>query len=104
MAQARGFGVRLIYVLLDHVERNIERVRLRVLKGGHAVPEGKIVDRRSRSLAQLPWFLDQADQAMIYDNSGATARLIAQKADGVITLDPRALPEIQAAVRSIQTD
>jgi len=35
-AKNRNFEVRLIYVILDSVERNIERVRLRVKKGGHA--------------------------------------------------------------------
>lgn len=62
-AKQLGFEVRLIYVLLDSPQRNIERVRLRVKKGGHAVPENKILERHARSLEQLPWFLDQADLA-----------------------------------------
>jgi predicted ABC-type ATPase len=103
-AQSRQFEIRLIYILLDNVSRNIERVRLRVAKGGHAVPEDKIVDRRARSLAQLPWFLEAADQAWIFDNSGASLRRIGQKRDGVITLDPEALPEVLTAVRQIESE
>jgi len=52
-ARAFGFDIRLIYVLLDTPQRNIERVRLRVRKGGHAVPEDKIVERYGRSPAQI---------------------------------------------------
>ncbi|ACI91614.1 conserved hypothetical protein [Afipia carboxidovorans OM5] len=98
-AKARGFEIRLIYVLLKTAQMNIERVRVRVAKGGHAVPEDKIVSRRDKSLAQLPWFLKAADGAWIFDNSGKAPQLIASKADGVITMDPAALPEIKAAVK-----
>jgi predicted ABC-type ATPase len=101
-AKARRFDVRLIYVLLDSPERNVERVRLRVAKGGHDVPESKVRDRRVRSLKQLPWFLDKADDAWIFDNSGASPRRIAQKRKGVITLETEALPEIAALVRKIR--
>ncbi len=103
-AKSRRFEVRLIYVLLDTAARNIERVRLRVAKGGHAVPEDKIVERRFRSLAQLPWFLEAADLAWIFDNSGASLRRIGQKQDGIVTLDPAALPEIVAVAQKIATD
>jgi predicted ABC-type ATPase len=104
LAKARSFQVRLIYVLLRSVELNIERVKLRVAKGGHDVPEDKIAERRERSLAQLPWFLDQADQAWLFDNSDASPRLIGTKDKGVITLDQAALPEIVRAVELIRTE
>ena len=96
--------MRLTYVILDSAERSVERVRLRVKKGGHPVPEHKIVERYARSLNQLPWFLDQADRASVFDNSGAEPKLIAQKKDGVITSDPDALPQIVAAVKRIATE
>ena len=103
-AKGLGFEVRLIYVLLDTPQRNIERVRLRVKKGGHAVPENKILERRVRSLEQLPWFLEHADQAWLFDNSGATPRLIGEKHGGVVTLDQNALPEVIEAVRKIENE
>lgn len=103
-AKALGFAVWLIYVVLDSPERNIERVRLRVRKGGHDVAEDKIRSRYARSLAQFPWFLDQADEAWIYDNSGAQPRRIGEKRSGIVALDERALPAIVEAVRSIETD
>ena len=94
----------MIYVLLDSPQRNIERVRLRVKKGGHAVPENKIVERYARSLGQLPWFLDQADQAWLFDNSGATPRLIGEKRGAVVTLDEDALPVIVEAAQKIRSN
>lgn len=102
-AKKLGFLVRLIYVVLDSPARNIERVKLRVQKGGHDVAPAKIIERYGRSLDQLPWFLDQADQASIFDNSGAVPRLIAKKESGTIVLDKDALPSIVAAVEKIRT-
>lgn len=104
LAKALGFEVWLVYVLLDSPRRNIERVRLRVKKGGHTVPEHKILERHAKSLAQLPWFVDQADRAWLYDNSGAQPRRIGEKHDGTIALDEHALAPIAEAVRQIQTE
>jgi predicted ABC-type ATPase len=102
-AKVLRFQVRLTYVILDAPERNIERVRLRVKMGGHAVPEDKIVERYARSLEQMPWFLDQADEAWLYDNSDTSPKLIGRKHAGVITLDSSALPQVVAAVETIKT-
>ena len=103
-AKKLRFEVRLTYIILDSPQRSIERVRLRVAKGGHAVPEDKIIERYGRSLAQFPWFLEQADQASLFDNSGASIQLIGRKKNGVITLDPNALPAVVAAVNTIATE
>jgi predicted ABC-type ATPase len=102
-AKSLGFEIWFFYVLLDSVERNVERVRLRVKKGGHAVPEDKIRERYERSLAQMPWFLEHADKAYLFDNSGANPRLIGRKQDAVVTIDQDALPAIVEAARKIQT-
>ena len=87
--------------MLDSPERNVERVKLRVRKGGHDVPEDRIRDRYRRSLEQMPWFLEQADRAWIFDNSGADPKLIGEKSDGVITLDKAASLAAVAAVNTI---
>lgn len=103
-AKSRQFEVNLIYVLLRSPDLCIERVRLRVAKGGHDVPRQKIVDRWYRSLGQLPWYLEQADRAWLFDNSGAKPRLMGQKSKGTLLLDPDALPEIQQAAALIRTE
>jgi predicted ABC-type ATPase len=98
-AKQRRFAIRLIYVVLNSPELNIERVRLRVAKGGHNVPTDRIIERRERSLAQLPWFLAQADNAWLFDNSGEKPQLIGTKSKGEIRLEAYALPEIVQAAK-----
>lgn len=104
LAKTLGFAIWLIYVVLDSPERSIERIKLRVAKGGHHVPDDRVRKRYKGSLDQLPWFLEQADQAWIWDNSGATPAPIGEKQGGVIALDEHALDVIAKAVRSIATE
>jgi predicted ABC-type ATPase len=100
LAKLFGFEIKLLYVTLKSPELNVERVRLRVAKGGHGVTEDKIRARRERSFKQLPWFLRNADLALIFDNSGPKPRLIGRKHGGVLEIDPLAGPDItQAANR-----
>lgn len=94
LAKHLGYRIQLIYVILDDPRRNIERVRIRVRRGGHDVPSDKIVSRYWRSLEQLPWFLAQADEAWLWDNSGATIRSIGEKVDGTIRVDQKAMKAI----------
>lgn len=90
MAKERQFDFKLIFVMLQTPEMNVARVRIRVRKGGHAVPEEKITARWWRSLAQLPWFLEHADQAAIYDNSGNLPLLIGRKENNEVHIDQNA--------------
>lgn len=99
LAISYGFEIRLLYVTLKSADLNVARVRLRVQKGGHDVAENKIRERRERSFRQLPWFLGQAQFALIYDNSGASPKLIGKKQNGVLQIDPAAPDEIKAAAR-----
>ena len=48
-AKENGYKVKLIYLFLDNPELCIERVRTRVIKGGHDVPELDIIRRFYRS-------------------------------------------------------
>jgi predicted ABC-type ATPase len=103
LAQSFGFEIRLLYVLLDSADMNVERVRLRVLMGGHSVPEDKIRTRRERSFKQLPWFLNQADIALIYDNSGSSPKLIGRKRNDVTEIDPSAPAPIKESISRLKT-
>jgi predicted ABC-type ATPase len=98
-AKQRKFAIRLIYVLLNAPQLNVERVRLRVAKGGHDVPTDKILARREKSLAQLPWFLAHADDAWLFDNSGDKPQLMGTKSKGKIRLKASALPEVDKAAK-----
>lgn len=97
-AKAIGHEFRLIYVMLDTPERNMERVAWRVSQGGHGVPEEKIRARYERSLRQLPWFLAQADEALLYDNSGAQPRLVGKKTANFTRLDEAAPLSLKRAL------
>lgn len=81
-AHVRGFRVRMIYVLLRTAALQIERVRIRVVGGGHDVPEEKIRSRRTRSFEQLAWFAEHVDQLDIFDNSAGDPELMATKLAG----------------------
>ena len=100
-AKEIGFEFRFIYVVLDSVERNVERVKLRVKKGGHTVPEQSILDRHPRSLDQMRWFFDQADKAWVFENSGSQPKLVVEKDGGVIAMVEKTLPVIARSVREI---
>jgi predicted ABC-type ATPase len=101
-AKERDYEVRLIYVILQSAELNVERVRLRVQKGGHNVPAPKVRERWTRSLDQLPWFLNQADWALLFDNS-RELRVIGRKQRGVVELDPTAPADVRSAVEKIRS-
>lgn len=99
-AREFGFSIRIIFVFLETADMNVERVGIRVLKGGHAVPEDKIRDRRRRSFEQFAWFLRQGDRVEAFDNSGAEPRLVLSKHGDALTVHARLLPELELAVRT----
>jgi predicted ABC-type ATPase len=97
-AKLKKFEFRLIYMTLESPDLNVERIRLRAQKGGHDVPEAKIRERWAKSLQQLPWFFQQADGAVIHDNSGTRLRRIGSKEDGVVNIEPTAPAALRAAL------
>lgn len=101
-AKRRGFEVVLFYVVLDSPERNVERVKMRVRKGGHNVPANKVRSRYFRSLKQLPWFFEQADYAFVFDNSGAKPVQVAWKKHDrvdIVKTAPQCIHQALASVR-----
>ena len=83
-AKDRGYFTRVIFVCLDSPDLNVSRVMLRVLQGGHSVPEDAIVARYDRSLKSLPEAAQIADQLLLFDNSNYLRphRLIARFTQG----------------------
>lgn len=98
LARQRGFRISLIYFILTSPELNVARVEARVRGGGHSVPHGKIIERYWRSLQQLPWFLDAADFAEIYDNSGSAPKRVGEKSASVVVLAPDAPENLRKAL------
>ncbi len=83
-AKAAGFKVGLYYVALDSVETNIERVKRRVEKGGHDIPEADIRRRHKGSLEKLTEALRLADEVILMDNSGLTPNEVFEIRSGVV--------------------
>lgn len=68
-AASSGMEVRVWYIGLDSPERHIARVRSRVEKGGHDVPEETIRSRYDRSRLNLIHLLPNLTELRLYDNS-----------------------------------
>ncbi|RQP18238.1 MAG: hypothetical protein EAS52_06100 [Parapedobacter sp.] len=68
-AAEKGYKVYLYFVSTESPEINKYRVKLRVTRGGHDVPENKIESRYYRSLSLLTDAAEIAYQAYFFDNS-----------------------------------
>ncbi|PYM25269.1 MAG: ZTL protein [Candidatus Rokuibacteriota bacterium] len=68
-ALASGIEVRVWYVGLRSPELHIARVRARVAKGGHDIPEATIRDRYDRGRLNLIRLMPRLTELRVYDNS-----------------------------------
>lgn len=68
-AAAKGFEVRIWYVGLASPEHHLARVKARVKKGGHDIPEADIRRRFDQSRLQLIELLPHLAELRVYDNS-----------------------------------
>ena len=64
-----GYVVEIYYIGLDSADHAVERVRQRVKKGGHDIPEKDIRRRYEESLYALKELIPICDCVRIYDNS-----------------------------------
>lgn len=71
LAQAaqRGFEVHMWYAGLDSPERHLARVKARVRRGGHDIPEADIRRRYETSRLNLVTLLPALTSLHLYDNS-----------------------------------
>jgi len=68
-AAAAGLAVHVWFAGLTDVELHLDRVRRRVAKGGHDIPEAKIRERFDRGREHLIRLLPQLTALRLYDNS-----------------------------------
>jgi len=68
-AASQGIEIHVWYVGLSSVELHIERVRARVRKGGHDIPEADIRRRYDHSRLNLIRLLPTLAALRVYDNS-----------------------------------
>lgn len=124
-AAREGFEVRVWYVGLQSAEHHIARVKARVVKGGHDIPEADIRRRFDQSRLQLIQLLPYLSELRVYDNTieadpqaglaprprlllhwqgarpveGTAARLVAPTADALADTPDWAKPIVAAAFR-----
>ncbi len=77
-ANKLGYKTYLYFICTDDFEKNIERVKNRVLKDGHDVDEDKIKKRYFKTLENLSDAIKLVHRAYIFDNSGDKYELIAE--------------------------
>lgn len=101
-ARRAGYEVRLCYLWLPNVAISLGRVRQRVRKGGHDVPE---TDLRRRFLPSLRNFfslyLPLADEALLFNAAGSPPKLIARwQGLGAILIEPKIYDRIQKQIET----
>jgi predicted ABC-type ATPase len=109
-AAEAGLDVRVWYVGLASPELHIARVRARVAKGGHDIPESKIRERYDQSRVNLIHLLPWLTSLRLYDNSeegdpateGPSPKLILSLEEGQI-LEMLPMSEVPRWARPIVT-
>lgn len=79
-AKTKGYKVKLLFFWLQNVDLACERVKTRVLEGGHNIPTETIKRRYTRGIINLfDIYLPIVDEVLIFDNSNGNHKLIAEK-------------------------
>src|SRR3954468_23001144 len=97
--RGEGYRVHLFFLWLPTPELALERVRDRVLSGGHFIPEEIIRRRFVRGLSNLFHLYQQVLHTyLIFDNARAFPRLVALRMEGYppLVLDSVTFDRIQA--------
>lgn len=94
---ATTHDVIMWYCGLDSPEHHLARVKFRVSRGGHDIPETKIRERYTASQANLINLLPHLSQLQVYDNS-------ADALPGTPVPNPRLLLQMEAGRMTWPTD
>ena len=82
-----GYEIHFFYLWVSNVELALDRVRERVLSGGHNVPEVVVRRRFHRSIENfLANYRHFAESWTLFDNSGETPAIMASEKDGKISI------------------
>lgn len=91
-AKEKGFFVVMNYIGLENPEIAKSRVKFRVSKGGHGIPDDVIEKRYTQSLLNLKEAIKLCDEVNIYDNTYEFIQLINIK-NGKLTWKDKIMPE-----------
>lgn len=91
-AKEKGFFVVMNYIGLEDSEIAKQRVRFRVSKGGHGIPDEVIEKRYVELLLNLKDAINICDEVNIYDNTNEFIQLINIK-NGILIWRDKIMPE-----------
>jgi len=85
-AKSEGYTITVIYVVTSDPGINLERIKRRVVRGGHDVPRDKVLSRYEKSMNLMFPVLEESCNAAIYDNSSLVPQIVLTKdvADGYV--------------------
>jgi predicted ABC-type ATPase len=78
-AKEKGYEIDLLFVALESPELCYQRVQKRVEEGGHDVERSKVFSRYERTMNYLKDYINIADTASVFDNSGKAPLLVFSK-------------------------
>lgn len=82
LARQAGYKVTLVYVGIGSADASMDRVLLRVSRGGHPVGVEDIYRRYPASLRNLAIALSLVDRAFVFDNSSLKRRKLLSRERG----------------------
>jgi len=83
----RGYQVHLFYLWIPSVELGLARIKERVFRGGHDVPEAVVRRRFNRSITNfLVRYRSLADRWILFDNSAAVLSIVASEELGQLRI------------------
>lgn len=71
---------------------NLERVKDRIKKGGHAVEEEKVEKRYFLTMDLLASMIKKADETYLWDNSGIKHKYVGKLKDGYGEFEQLSIP------------
>lgn len=87
IAKENGFYVVMNYIGVEEPEIAKERVKIRVSKGGHGIPDKDIERRYYDSLRNLNTVIEMCDEINVYDNTEVLREIIYLKQGKIIWID-----------------
>ena len=88
-AKEKGFYIVMNYIGVKDPEVAKERVKIRVSKGGHGIPDKDIERRYYDSLNNLNDVIEICDEVSIYDNTEVLREIIYLKQGKIIWIDKK---------------
>lgn len=98
-AKESGYRIKLLYIYLNNKVLCKERIKIRVIKGGHSVPEKDVERRYEKSLAHFFYYKNLVDEWTLYSNNSDDFIEIANcKNKKIEIIDKEVYNEIEAMV------